>query len=264
MSRKTCYWPAPIVLLGVFFVFAVWPARAQQEARLYLQPVESEDGLLFEVMAENVTNLYGAEFRLSYDPAVLAVQDLNTGQEGPQIEPGTLLPVNSGFVVANKVDEQAGIITFAMTLLNPAPAVTGSGPLAQVAFKRLGNSPATVEIAHAKLVAVDLQTIPSQTSGFTLAPAAGESGGNLSAPGEAAFSTTFPWWIVAAAILILGSLALGSLIMWGRPPQGQTSGAAVSPGPVRRQYAHEISGSGSRPSAFKQQSFSAEKPPRPE
>src|SRR5262245_43854470 len=75
-------------------------ALAQSGTRLYLQQVESADDVLtVDVMAENVTDLYGLEVHLKYDPAVLAVQDAKADQEGVQIEAGTLLPVNQGFVV---------------------------------------------------------------------------------------------------------------------------------------------------------------------
>ena len=55
--------------------------------------------------ADNVTDMYGAEFQLKYDPAMLAVQDAEPEKDGLQIAPGTLLPPNKGFIVANKVDE---------------------------------------------------------------------------------------------------------------------------------------------------------------
>jgi hypothetical protein len=255
------------LLLLLVMVFAGSTAQAQTEARLYLQPVASEsDQLVFEVMAENVTDLYGAEFRLAYDPASLAVQDLNANQAGVQIVAGNLLPENSGFVVANKVDEQAGTITFAMTLLNPAPAVSGSGPLARLAFNVIQNTPSTIEIAHAKLVAVDLQTIPSQTNGFSVSAQAGGASATGSGPqgGSAAFPATFPWWIVAGAIIILGTLALGALIMWGSPSSKQSSALVEEAKPLKQLYAHESATPVGRPSAFKQQTFPSEQPRRPE
>jgi len=139
-------------------------AWAQDGARVFPLPLESPEGtLVVDVMAENVADLYGAEFRLTYDPSVVAVQDFKPEQDGVQIESGTLLPSGKGFVVANQVDEAAGTVIFAMTLLNPASPVTGSGPLARVTFKVLQDVPSTINVEHAKLVAVDLQTIPSHT-----------------------------------------------------------------------------------------------------
>jgi hypothetical protein len=214
----------------------VW---AQDGARVFPQPLESPEGtLVVDIMAENVTDLYGAEFRLTYDPSVVAVQDFKPEQDGVQIESGTLLPSGKGFVVANQVDEAAGTVIFAMTLLNPASPVTGSGPLARVTFKVLQDVPSTINVEHAKLVAVDLQTIPSHTEAFAIgdtsgqqpasplaaeAPAASAPALNnevppVSAPAKTAPAPVveeegFPWWIVAAVIMILGILALGGFIV---------------------------------------------------
>jgi hypothetical protein len=222
------------LLAVVVFLLATSLALAQEGARVYLQPVESGDGsLTFEVMAENVTQMFGAEFRLKYDPALLAVQDFNAEQEGLQIEPGTLLPADKGFVVANQVDEVEGTITFAVTLLRPAEPANGTGPLARVRFNKLQDGPATIDIERAKLVAADLQTIPSQTEAFVIEGDEPVTAVNQATTTESSSVTTeaapvtaetttsaagdseFPWWIVAAAIMILGILALTAFIILG-------------------------------------------------
>lgn len=232
-------------------------ALAQAGARVYLQPVSSDDSsLTVDVIAENVTEMYGAEFRLKYDPAVISVQDLKADQDGIQIETGTLLPAEKGFVVANEVNETEGTITFAMTLLNPAPAANGAGPLARVKFNILQASPSTITVEHAKLVAIDLQTIPSETGALTV----GSDGQAETAAAPAAPNTppttgegNFPWWIVAAIMIILGVLVIGGFVMMGgfnkkaaaTPAQTPRPGAASVPGPQTARP------TGSRPSAFK-------------
>jgi hypothetical protein len=142
---------------------------AQNGTRLYFQPVESANGTVtIEVMAENVTDLYGLELRLKYDPAILEIQDSQADQQGTQIEAGALLPVNQGFVVANQANQAEGTILYAVTLLNPAPAVSGSGPVARLTFKRLQDAPSTLSVEQATLVSVNLQTIPAETTSLTL------------------------------------------------------------------------------------------------
>jgi hypothetical protein len=238
-------------------------AFAQGGARVYLQPVESNaDTLVVEVMAENVSELYGAEFRLKYDPAVIAVQDFKPEQDGVQIEVGTLLPADKGFVVANTTDEAEGTVTFAMTLLNPAPAANGSGPLARVSFTILQSSASTINVEHAKLVAVDLQTIPSETSilsiGDDVEPQASTKNDDIDDsnapapvnPPAAASSSGFPWWIVAAVIMVLGILALGGFIVMG----GLNKPNAATPSPQHSKIQRPPTyPSGARPSAFKNQ-----------
>jgi hypothetical protein len=244
-------------------------ALAQNAARLHLQQVESAgDVLTVDVVAENVTDLYGLEVHLKYDPAVLAVQDAKADQEGVQIEAGTLLPVNQGFVVANQVNEAEGKITFAITLLNPAPAVSGGGPITRVTFKVLQAIPSTINIEQATLVAVNLQTIPHEAAPLAIggeaqqgviAPTAAPAvAATVPAAPPAAADSSFPWWIVAAAVLIVGILAMGVLIVMvnSKKPQPKVvverPAVASQPGQVTR----------SRPSAFKEQALREPQQPR--
>jgi hypothetical protein len=243
---------AKVMLLATIVTLLFNPrlARAQETAHLYLQPVNSTDGhLTFEVMAENVTELYGVEFRLTYDPQVLAVQDMIAGQEGIQIEPGRLLPVESGFVAANQVNGQTGTILFAMILLNPAPAVSGAGSLGRVTFRPLQAVASTLEISQAQLVSIDLQMIPVRTTPLTL-PAP-----DLQASSALPLST---WWVLAGVILLVGTLILAGLIL-----RRQTSPIPdTTPGqsPVLNNPTASTQSSHSRPSAFKQQTFPPDLP----
>jgi hypothetical protein len=218
-----------VILLALFALAPL--ALAQNGTRVYLQPVESASGFLtVEVLAENVTDLYGLELHLKYDPAVLEIQDSQTDQEGVQIEPGSLLPVNQGFVVANQADQGQGTILYALTLLNPAPPVKGSGPVARISFKILQDVPSTISIEQATLVSATLQTIPSEMVPLTV-------GGSAEGQGSG-----FPWWIIGAAVLGLGVVVLGGLVAligFNKKAHPQTP-------------AKSGQGSGSRPSAFKE------------
>lgn len=238
MKKSNKFFSFKIACLSVILLalFATAPlALAQNGTRLYLQPVESANGLLtVEVLAGNVTDLYGLELHLKYDPAVLEIQDSKADQEGVQIESGTLLPVNQGFVVANQVDQGHGTILYALTLLNPAPAVSGSGPVARIAFKVLQDVPSTISIEQATLVSVNLQTIPAETVPLTIGGSAGGQGSG------------FPWWILGAVVLGLGVVALGGLVVLsGFNKKGTASESQAQAGKPGR-------GSGSRPSAFKE------------
>jgi hypothetical protein len=258
MNPKTHIFTKIVYLIVAVIGLVVAPvALAQAEAKLSLQPVASDEGnLVLEVIAENVTDMYGAEVQLTYDPAILAVQDTNPDQDGVQIEPGTLLPADQGFVVANQVNEAEGTITFAMTLLNPAPAVNGAGPLVRVAFKALQNSPTTIDIAHAKLVSIDLQTIPNQTQSFSVSPETTTNDPTASTVANSA-GGGFPWWLIAGAIILLGGIALGSLMIMGNSKQTATPPARPTPNP---KPALPVDAPQTRPSAFKQQTFPPDAP----
>ncbi len=255
MKYSKLVWYSSLVFILTFFSSN---ALAQEEARLYLSPVSTDQGnLVFDVMAENVTDLYGAEFRLSYDPALLMVQDVNSNQDGVQIEPGTLLPVDQGFVVANQVDATEGTITFAMTLLNPAPPATGTGALARVTFSPLQNSSTTIDVAHAKLVSADLQTIPSELIAFTVSPT--QSGSEYE--GANSTESDFPWWILAAGIMLIGGGVLIGLILFIGRGTSQTGHNSVNNAPQENRNVSSPP-TGTRPSAFKQQTFPPEPKPK--
>ncbi len=238
-------------LISLVLLLSAPAALAQAATRLYLQPVQSAAGVLtVDVMAENVTDLYGLEIHLKYDPATLETQDVNSDQTGLQVEPGTLLPVDKGFVIANKVDQAAGKITYAVTLLNPAPPVSGAGSIARITFKILQNIPSTVEIEQAQLVAFNLETIPAELTPFTVAAGGQEPPVTVPAVAAAPEPTPpvgFPWWIVAALVIILGLLTIGAVLLLGnfdRPRSIIATPQPTQPAPARRM------GSG-RPSAFK-------------
>ncbi len=99
-----------------------------------------------DIRIENVNGLYGADVRLTFDPALLAVQDADPGKAGVQIALGPLLTSGTPFVVINAADNVSGTIWLALTQLNPTLPVTGSGVLARITFKPVG--PAGVSPIH--------------------------------------------------------------------------------------------------------------------
>jgi hypothetical protein len=144
-------------------------STAQEEAQVSLEPLElTGQTLVIGVVAKNVTNLYGAEFKLRYDARVLAVTDADPDRDGTQVEPGDFLPATEGFVVVNQAEPEQGNVTYALTLLNPAPPVNGSGLLARVTFEVQQATPTLIEVEKAKLVSIDLQAIPNQMFGLSL------------------------------------------------------------------------------------------------
>ncbi|NJN93440.1 MAG: hypothetical protein HC875_04790 [Anaerolineales bacterium] len=124
---------------------------------------------------------------------------------------------------------------YALTLLNPAPAVSGSGPVARMNFKVLQNSPSTINVEQSTLVSVNLETISAEASPLTIG---GPGDGRVAGGGSGG---AFPWWIVAAVVLGLGILAMGGFVIMSglnKKTQPQAIGGAAR-------------GSGRRPSAFK-------------
>lgn len=190
------------VFIGVVLTILLAPlsALADEGAKISLREAETTDGqMIVEVVAENVVDLYGMEFQISYDPSVLSVQDAIADQDGVQIAMGDFLPAEKGFVVANQVDTAEKTITLAATLLNPAPAVSGNGVLASIKFDVLNNNQTSLEFNQLNLVSAKMEAMPAQLSGLSFGrevvaavdSVANDNSGNL-----------LVWVLVGGAILI--------------------------------------------------------------
>jgi hypothetical protein len=86
-----------------------------------------------ELEVEKVTELYGAQLRIRFDPEVLEVIDTDPSQSGVQIEPGPML--SPDFVVQNLADNEAGTIDYALTQLPPSKPSSGDGVIARITFR---------------------------------------------------------------------------------------------------------------------------------
>lgn len=223
-----------MLILALFVALTpIMSVSAQGQARVYLQPVllQDERRVLVNLMVADVVDLYGVDVQLRYDPSQLQVEDANPRLEGIQIAPGPLLAADERFVVTNKVDATAGLITFVATLLNPAPPVSGQGVLATIAFRILGNGPYSVEIVRAQLVSSNLTTILVVSENLVLsAPSLSE--GQDTAGG---------WWLLGIGGGLLMLIALS--VAYQRRRAAALKGAVVvhnSGMPVAEQSAGEV------------------------
>jgi hypothetical protein len=201
---------------------------AQGRAQVYIpQPAEAlviGQPVTVDVIAEGVSNLYGAEIHLRYDPTAVRLEDADPQQDGVQLIPGTLLDPDQGFVVANASDAQAGTAVFAITLVNPASPVEGGGVIARLTFVPIRPGVLQFELENVKLVTRDLQTLDVSLSGLevqvggqAIAPTSAGEQASGSIPAEppvtgpaASPSTGVPIWM-----LVLVGLALVSIPLTG-------------------------------------------------
>jgi hypothetical protein len=120
--------------------------------------VPGAEGTL-KLVFENVTDLYGLEVHLSFDPTIVEVVDADASKPGVQILTADWL--KGAFVPANQADNVLGKIEFAATLLNPAPPVSGSNSFATVTFKAKQNGASPVKIDKVILATRDAAVIES-------------------------------------------------------------------------------------------------------
>ena len=150
-------WPGNLTMVGL----------AQGEIKVRLDPLTSEvqvgDTISVDIVIEDVADLYGLDVRLSFDPALLEVQDADPGTAGVQIQKGTFPAPD--FVVKNEADNGAGTIWYAVSQLgdiHPDP-VSGSGVAASVTFKGLASGMSSVAFTYQKIVNRNGDEIPATT-----------------------------------------------------------------------------------------------------
>lgn len=86
-----------------------------------------------DIKVDNISNLYGAEFHLSFNPACVQVKgDADPSTPGIQIPVGPLFTGGNAFVGKNDADNAAGKVDFVATLKHPAMPVTGNGVVASI------------------------------------------------------------------------------------------------------------------------------------
>jgi general secretion pathway protein D len=134
MERKMKQHLAKLIII-VLAAFMLLPAltHAANEPRLRLALTEPSLKLnqqtTVEVRVEDATAVYGMELRLRFDPEKLEVITLAHGDFL------SADPDNQAFVLQNEADNESGTVSYALSLLNPAPPVAGNGLLLQVTFQ---------------------------------------------------------------------------------------------------------------------------------
>jgi hypothetical protein len=86
-----------------------------------------------DLAIEGVSDLYGVQLRIRFDPEALEVVDADPSQEGIQIEPGTFPAPD--YIVLNSADNQAGTIVYALTQMPPSEPGNGDGVIARITFQ---------------------------------------------------------------------------------------------------------------------------------
>jgi len=140
-------------------------ASAQGAAVVRVDPVTTRIAVnqivTVSVKIDSVTNLFGAEVHLAFNPNVLEVIDADQGQAGVQISNGGMLQPD--FIGQNVADNTLGTIDFGVAQINRA-GVNGSGTLVIISFKgkAAGTSPITFRGIQASPTGVNLSDVNGQ------------------------------------------------------------------------------------------------------
>ena len=133
--------------------------------------IQVGETVVVSVTVENVSNLFGAEFHLSFDASILEVVDADSGTGGVQISMGDFLAPD--FVAQNLADNATGTIDFAISQMAPHAAVSGSGTLATITFKGKAAGTASVSFTSVLLADAGGGQIPSSSQNATVTVTSG-------------------------------------------------------------------------------------------
>jgi hypothetical protein len=141
-----------VILLLFLFFFSMGPVSAQAVTRVgFFEVYDVRPGNRIEVPIEvrGVTELYGIDLEIEFDPAIVQVEDADPDKPGTQPALGMFL--DAGLVLFNDVDNQAGTVKFVMTQVNPAEPKSGDGIVLILYFVGLQEGDADLRINFVEL-----------------------------------------------------------------------------------------------------------------
>jgi LysM repeat protein len=163
------HWIGLVLMLATLFTTPIGYGLAQG-TMVTIDPASSTVDVgattTVDIHIANVTNLYGADVKLTFDPALLEVVDADSGRDGVQIQLGTFL--SPDFVAKNTVDPAAGTIALAITQTAPRDPVSGSGDLATITFRGKANGTSAVSFVSVSLSDPDGGAISAGTQGGSI------------------------------------------------------------------------------------------------
>lgn len=223
MKKRNLLWTYLITL----FVFVnVFTHASAQEAVVYIDPVSSmapEVGVTFtiNVSIANVTNLYGYEFMLWYNTALL---------DGVKVE----LPLNHFltpsesnriFVAKREIDDDYnathGLVWVVATLLKPESPKNGSGILATITFDgRTPGGPSLLKLYFPDFVyPVKLSDPDANPIVCTALDGTVEVNPSVQAHEQ-------PTWVYVTVIIIVIILVIAAIMMYRQKKAGKPEGKA--------------------------------------
>lgn len=100
--------------------------------------------LTLDVRVNDLVDVNGFQLTLAYDALRLQVIDLLPAVPGVQVEPGDFPGARATFVSENRVDEDAGRIVYAFTIVDEQP-VSGSGVVVRIKVRARGPGRALID-----------------------------------------------------------------------------------------------------------------------
>lgn len=120
--------------------------RVNRRTILYIDPSENvvlvSQNFTVNILISNVADLYGFEFKLRYNTTILDILNITEGN---------FLKKGGTTFFYKERNTAEGYIYVISTLLGPIPGVDGSGMLATITFKAIGNGVSIIDLYDTKL-----------------------------------------------------------------------------------------------------------------
>jgi len=149
---------------GAWVASPVAAASAASTAYLQVLPARTRvavgEEFVVTLQLQGVTDLYGVDARIAFNPDVLEVVDANAGAAGVQILRGTFPNAAGDWVVKQVADNQTGLAWYAISLNAPAPGASGEGVLCSIRFRAKANGYTGLRFAEGTLVDTGVQRTP--------------------------------------------------------------------------------------------------------
>lgn len=158
-------WIAGLVIAACTSLWA-GAIQAQATPTVFTRPeittIAPGAGRTIEIWVKDVNDLYGVDLKIRFDPAIVEVRDSDPDRVGIQIEPGSFLSPATGFIAMNEVNPATGEIRYAMTEVNPAPPVSGTGVIVRVTFRGRAEGQSAITLLDVKLADRNAEPIAAQ------------------------------------------------------------------------------------------------------
>ena len=156
---------ASMIVFLIIFLLSICttptPAENAEKPLLYVDPptvldLEPCQNFTIEVKIANITDLYGFDLKLSWDPSILEYVS-HTVMVPVETHPGGVLhePV---LPVKDKVDKDAGIYECAYSQMGDTPTFNGSGTIFSMTFHVVGLGNCEIKFTYYKFV--DEEAVP--------------------------------------------------------------------------------------------------------
>jgi hypothetical protein len=141
-------WIVGSCLLVPQALFAETDGKVILTAKSTTVPVGKE--VAVDVVVEGAPEIYGADVQIVFDPKVVEVVDADEKAPGVQLRSGDFIEPKKSFYLQHNANNETGVIDYALTLMNPAPAVAGNGRLAEIVFRGKAGGTAQLSVKQAQ------------------------------------------------------------------------------------------------------------------